>query len=200
MRTDSQTAPFFGALIARLPSAADLREISREALRLIRDPKRPRWARRSLEVSAVIAAFIAMQLMDDALGIRARLTPPSPISPAAAATLHETVVTRPHAGAPDADTLFAVPVVVPLYQEASPGIPAVGHFAAPLADDKSAAAEPVAEPAAGAALPAPKLLAYNGPLPEVAESGHLLAYAGAAAPGATIAAGRAIDEVLLAAR
>lgn len=195
MRTASQTVPSFGALIARLPSADDIREISGEMLRLIRDPRRPRWARRSMEVSAVIAAFIAMQVMDDALGIRERLTPPSAISPAAAATLHQTVATRPHAGTPDTDTLFAVPVVMPLYQDASPGMPAIGHFAEPIPAEKSAAAEPV-EPAE-VTRPVQKLLTYAGPLPEAKSAGRLLAYAGVTADEATSAASRAIDEVML---
>lgn len=195
MRANSQTLSAAGLTAVPMPDLSELIEHARTAMRVARDPLRPRWATAAMEVGAMFLTLGALHLADigaQVPGDRADATPPATTIVAPQRLL----APAPRLATPDATTLFGAPVVLAVYADAAPGIPAAGHFAAPVGLTMTAEAEPPApEPAPHPVKKAAEaLLAYPGPAAEKTASG-LLAYAGPVA--AKNAATAAIDTVLL---
>lgn len=195
MRANSQTLSAAGLMAVPMPDLSELIEHARTAMRVARDPLRPRWATAAMEVGAMFLTLGALHLADigaQVPGDRADATPPATTIVAPQRLL----APAPRLATPDATTLFGAPVVLAVYADAAPGIPAAGHFAAPVGLTMTAEAEPPApEPAPHPVKKAAEaLLAYPGPAAEKTASG-LLAYAGPVA--AKNAATTAIDTVLL---
>lgn len=196
MRANSQTLSAAGLMAVPMPDLSELIEHARTAMRVARDPLRPRWATAAMEVGAMFLTLGALHLADigaQVPGDRADATPPATTIVAPQRLL----APAPRLATPDATTLFGAPVVLAVYADAAPGIPAAGHFAAPVGLTMTAEAEPPApEPAPHPVKKAAEaLLAYPGPAAEKTASG-LLAYAGPVG-AAKNAATAAIDTVLL---